>query len=225
MPAWAEKYPSAPYIVPFFVFIALLSVQDQLAAVGRAEYPLRVAILAATLFFVSRHVIDFRVRHFGATVGIGLAVFVIWIAPDLLIPGYRNSILFQNPLTGPLRSSVPDAMRSDSLVLFFRGVRAVLLVPIIEELFWRAWLMRWLINPDFRQVPVGTYTAWAFYFSAVLFASEHGPFWDVGLLAGLIYNWWMLRTKSLGDCILAHAVTNGVLSAYVIATGSWQYWM
>jgi membrane protease YdiL (CAAX protease family) len=57
-----------------------------------------------------------------------------------------------------------------------------------------------------------------------LFVSEHGELWDVGLAAGLAYNWWMRRTRSLGDLILAHAVTNACLSAYVLTSGRWEYW-
>ncbi len=60
---------------------------------------------------------------------------------------------------------------------------------------------------------------------ALAFASEHGPYWDVGLLAGILYNWWMLRTKSLGDLICAHAVTNACLSLFVITAGKWEYWL
>jgi CAAX prenyl protease-like protein len=222
---WADRHPSIPYVGPFVLFLVLLMTAEYLRPLGAWEYPLRVIILSAALILLSRHVIDLRVRSFVPSVAVGVAVFGIWIAPDLLFPGYRDSILFSNPITGTLKSSVDEVLRSDPMVLVFRTVRAVLLVPIIEELFWRGWLMRWLINPDFRQVPLGAYTAQAMIVSAALFASEHGPYWDVGLIAGLIYNWWMIRTKSLGDCILAHAVTNGVLSAYVIATGAWQYWM
>ena len=43
--------------------------------------------------------------------------------------------------------------------------------------------------------------------------------------AGVIYNWWLVRTKSLGDCVLAHAVTNLALGIYVVAAGQWQYWL
>ena len=60
---------------------------------------------------------------------------------------------------------------------------------------------------------------------ALLFASEHGPYWDVGLAAGILYNWWMIRTKSLEDCILSHAVTNACLAAYVLTRHQWQYWL
>ena len=76
------------------------------------------------------------------------------------------------------------------------------LVPVLEELFWRGWLMRWLIRPDFEAVRLGTYTHYSFWVTAALFAAEHGPYWDVGLLAGIIYNWWMVRTGRLADCIV-----------------------
>ncbi len=85
--------------------------------------------------------------------------------------------------------------------------------------------MRWLIDKDFLSVRLGAYAPLAFYATALLFASEHGPYWDVGLVTGLIYNLWMIRTRSVADCILMHAVTNGVLSAYVLTTANWQYWM
>jgi CAAX prenyl protease-like protein len=111
------------------------------------------------------------------------------------------------------------------VVLWSRILRAVALVPIIEELFWRGWLMRWLINPRFESVKLGAYRPFSFLFTAVLFASEHGPYWDVGLITGILYNAWMVRTRSLGDCILAHAVTNACLCGYVVATHRWEYWL
>ena len=97
--------------------------------------------------------------------------------------------------------------------MVLRTVSSALLVPILEELFWRGWLMRWLIDHDFLKVPLGKlshlpHSGWW----RVLFASEHGPYWEVGLAAGIIYNWWIVRTRNLADCILAHAVTNALLA-------------
>lgn len=213
-----------PYVLPFAAFMAMLAVRSSLT-LGRFEYPLWTIILSAILIFYSRPVIDLRVSRLAATVLVGIAVFVLWIGPDLLWPGYRSHWLFENFLTGKAASSIHESLRSDPVVLAFRFVRAAIIVPVVEELFWRAWLMRWLIKPQFLQVPLGSYTAQSFWICAVLFASEHGSYWAVGLLAGVVYNWWMIRTRSLGDCILAHAVTNGCLSAYVLATGKWEYWM
>jgi CAAX prenyl protease-like protein len=122
--------------------------------------------------------------------------------------------------------NTPPASKNDPLFLFFRIAVSVVAVPILEELFWRGWLMRWLINSgDFERVPLGAYTPLAFWAVAILFASEHGSFWDVGLLTGIIYNAWMVRTRNLWDCILMHAVTNGALAAYVVIGGHWQYWL
>jgi uncharacterized protein len=149
---------------------------------------------------------------------------VIWVGADILFPTYRQHWLFQNPLTGQMSAPLPGNVLMSPFVLWPRIFRAVVLVPIIEELFWRAWLMRWLISPDFQKVELGAYQPAAFWITAVLFAAEHGSYWDVGLIAGVVYNWWMVRTRSLGDCILVHAITNACLCGYVVATHHWEYW-
>jgi CAAX prenyl protease-like protein len=219
------RSPSVPYVVPFAVFMGLLVLQSALPMPELADQCVRIAALTGTLVWIARPVIDLHVRHAAASVSIGILVFVIWVAPDLLAPGYRHHWLFENPLTGAARGTLSVVGRLDPVVLALRTLRAVVIVPIVEELFWRAWLMRWLISPNFLQVPLGAYSATPFCVVAILFASEHGSYWDVGLAAGIVYNWWMVRAKSLGDLILAHAVTNTCLSIYVIAAGKWEYWL
>ena len=216
---------STPYVLPFAVFVALLTLQSVVHLPGMADLALRTVLLCAVLLIFSRHVITLKMASPLQTIVVGIAVFVIWVAPDVLFPNYRRSWLFQNAILGTISTSFPDNLQRDPLGLGLRCFRAVVLVPVIEELFWRAWLMRWLIDHRFEKVRLGAYAAGSFWITAALFASEHGPFWDVGLIAGIIYNAWMIRTKSLGDCIVAHAVTNGCLCAYVIAGGHWLYWL
>lgn len=219
------RHPAVPFVLPFAVFLLFLGIQSYNPLPAVVEQLVRVAVLSAVVWFFSRRVLDFRLASPALSVLFGIAVFGMWILPDLLFPGYRGHWLFTNSLTGAVSSSIPaDDLRSP-FVLLFRTLRAAILVPIIEELFWRGWLMRWLENPDFETVPFGRYAHQAFWISAVLFASEHGPYWDVGLLAGAAYNYWAIRTKRLGDCILAHGVTNLALSVYTITTGKWEYWM
>jgi CAAX prenyl protease-like protein len=208
------------------VFLVLMSVRTYAGLPAAAEQLLLLVGMAAVIAFVARPALDFRVRQWAGTIAMGVGVFVMWIAPDLLFPGYRSHWLFSNSLlgSGSLASGIPEAERSNLAVLLLRGMRASLIVPIIEELFWRAWLMRWLINPDFSKVPLGTYARQAFWIVAAMFAVEHGSFWGVGLACGILYNWWMVRTKSLGDLILAHGITNACLSLYVVAAGKWEYW-
>ncbi|MGH8668532.1 MAG: CAAX prenyl protease-related protein [Burkholderiales bacterium] len=218
------RSPSLPYVAPFAVFLLLLALMPFLGLAPRVELLLWLVIVGATVLACSRSVLDLSVKRWAGSAALGAAVFGLWIAPDLLFPAYRESVLFRNPLMAGSGASFPLAARDDATALALRSARAVLLVPLVEELFWRAWLPRWIVAPDFRTVPLGAYTAGAFCATALLFALEHGSYWDVGLLAGVLYNGWMWRTRSLGDCVLAHAVTNGCLSAYVVAAGQWQYW-
>jgi hypothetical protein len=146
------------------------------------------------------------------------------VAPEALFPAWRSHWLFRNPITGELKTSIPPAELTP-IMLVLRTARAALLVPVIEELFWRGWLPRWLQDTRFDRVPLGRYTPFAFWATALLFGAEHGPYWEVGLLCGVAYNWWMRRTRSLGDLVLAHAVTNAALSAYVILGERWHFWM
>jgi CAAX prenyl protease-like protein len=191
-----------PYVLPFAVFLAFLAIQKYLPIPPTLEYAVRDLLLAVVLFAFSRHVIELHSFHRLETVILGIAVFLVWVGPDLIFPTYRQHWLFQNALLGQLTNSLPESVIRDPVVLWPRIIQAVVIVPILEELFWRAWLMRWLISPQFEKVPLGAYQAGAFWITAVLFASEHGPYWDVGLVAGVAYNWWMVRTRSLGDCIL-----------------------
>lgn len=219
------KHPSIPYVLPFAVFMILLIMHGQWGLPELWELVARIIVVGATILYVSRHLLRFHFTSPVLSVLLGVAVFVLWIGPDFLFPGYRNHWLFQNPITGSLKSSLSMEALRDPAALALRSLRAVLIVPVVEELFWRGWLMRWMISPDFEKVAPGTYERQAFWVTAILFASVHGPYWDVGLACGAIYNSWMVRTKNWNDLILTHAVTNACLCVFVIATGRWEYWM
>jgi len=215
---------TAAYTAPFLVFVALLALERALGLNPLWAYPLRLAAVLATLAALSRPLLRFRFALPAASIGIGVLVFAVWVAPDILFH-YRHHWLFENSLTHVAASSLPEGLRRSFGFLAVRIAGSALVVPVIEELFWRGWLMRWVMERDWQKVPLGTYRASSFWLVALMFASEHGPYWEVGLVAGVIYNWWLVRTKSLGDCVLAHAVTNLALGIYVVAAGQWQYWL
>jgi CAAX prenyl protease-like protein len=219
------RHPSLPYVLPFAVFLVFLSIDRFLPFSTEASYAIRFAIVFALLLTVSRPVIPWRVSNAFGSALLGVAVFAIWVGPDVLWPAYRQSWLFNNSLVGSPKSSLHPGVKMNLTFIIFRVLASVVNVPLIEELFWRGWLMRWLISKNFWKVPMGAYTPQAFWMVAALFASEHGSFWDVGLAAGVLYNWWLIRTKSLGDCIFSHGVTNACLAAYVLARDQWQYWL
>ena len=217
-----KAHPTVAYVAPFAVFIALrwLPFPPEWLA------PVRFVLVAATLAVFSRRAIP---RHFSFLIGsmlLGLAVLAVWIAPDLLWGhGYREFWLFHNGITGAARSTLPVALKRNAFFIAVRVLESAILVPVFEELFWRGWLMRYAIRADFESVPVGQYAAVSFWAVALLFAAEHGPYWEVGLIAGVAYNWWLVRTRNLADCMLAHAITNALLAGYVLLFDQWQYWL
>jgi CAAX prenyl protease-like protein len=220
-----SRHPAIPYVAPFAVFLAFLALDRVLPFSPVVVFTLRFVTVLATLIFVSRHVIPTRVNQFWLSVILGVAVFAIWIGPDVLWPNYRRHWLFTNSLMGAPKSSIDPLMKLSPLFILVRVLSSVVNVPILEELFWRGWLMRWLIDRNFLKVPLGAYTPYAFWMVALLFASEHGSYWDVGLVTGVIYNWWIVKTRNLANCILTHAVTNACLAIYVVARDQWQYWL
>jgi CAAX prenyl protease-like protein len=221
-----DRKSSFSYVAPFLLFVGIMTVEKALGWPAQWLYPIRFAAVLLCLVLVWRTRLSFRASRPLTSLAIGAVVFLIWIGPDVLFgPAYRHYWLFNNSLTGSAVSSFPADLKSKLWFLALRTLSCTLLVPVIEELFWRGWLMRWIIDKDFWTVPLGAYTPLAFWMVALLFASEHGSYWEVGLVTGIIYNWWMVRTRNLADCMLTHAVTNGLLSAYVLYAGEWQYWL
>jgi CAAX prenyl protease-like protein len=217
-----RRHPAVPYVFPFLIFIALLALQQ----IVPVPAWVRFAVSMAAILIVSRPALRGAPSKPFLSILVGIAVFIIWIAPDLISPAWHHTLLFDNAVVGHPAGNTPPASKNDPIFLFFRIAISVIAVPVLEELFWRGWLMRWIIDSNhFERVPLGAYAPAAFWVVALLFASEHGSFWDVGLLAGVVFNWWMVRTRNLWDCILAHAVTNGILAVYVIGAGQWQYWL
>ena len=223
-PPGARGEGTLAWVGPFAVFMAWLALDQYITIAYPAKEVVRDLVLLASIIVFSRRVLPRRAPHWPASIALGLAVFVLWVAPDWLVPGWRSHWLFQNGITGHLGSSIMMGELSP-FRLVLRTIRAALLVPVLEELFWRGWLPRYIQDTRFERIPIGQYTSLAFWATALLFAAEHGPFWEVGLLCGIIYNWWMRRTRSLGDLMLVHATTNLALSLYVIATQRWTFWM
>jgi CAAX prenyl protease-like protein len=148
---------------------------------------------------------------------LGLLVAALWIGLDGLYPAL--------PFLGQRAGFDPGAMAPATRWVFIavRMLGLAVVVPIVEELFWRSFLIRWLIDPNFLHVPIGRVTPMAAAVTSVLFALVH-PEWLPALLTGLLWAWLLWQSKSLFACALSHAVANLALGLYVIVTGDWKYW-
>lgn len=219
---WAG-HPAFPFVAPFVLFMAFLAIEGEWGSGGRvALYPVKTVCVLALTAWLWRRLPALRFKAPLASVGVGLAVFVLWVWLDPLLPwldGTKLSFAREGGID-------PGSITPKALSWGWVGVRILggaLAVPVMEELFWRGWLMRWLIDEKFENIEIGAWQPRAFAITTVLFALVH-PQVFVALLAGAIYGWWVVRTRSLWDVVLAHGVTNFVLYAWVAATGRWYFW-
>ena len=100
---------------------------------------------------------------------------------------------------------------------------AALVVPVMEELFWRSFLLRRLMAERFLAVDPGRLAAVPVVVTVLLFGVEHNQ-WLAGMVAGAVYTALYWHGRTLWLPVLAHAVTNAVLGGWVLATANWTYW-
>ncbi len=144
----------------------------------------------------------------------GLGVFLLWIGLDGFYPHIGQSSF--NPYQ-------EAGGRFVCGLLAFRIIGAVLVVPVMEEVFWRSFALRFVVDRDFLALPLGVFSWYSFGVNVILFGFEHHR-WLAGILAGAVYTVLLYRTKNLFVPILSHAVTNLLLAGYVICTGNWTFW-
>jgi CAAX prenyl protease-like protein len=230
--AVTDTAPNAPMlnraawvrILPFLVYMLFIGVADVLARLGVPPEPLRwlyavkIAAVVVTLLICYRHYDElhrWRVGPREAVVALaaGVLVFALWIALNAgwMVVGTPAGF---DPRTGG---------QIDWLMVAVRIGGAALVVPVMEELFWRSFLLRWLDAYDFQSVNARTVRLQSVAIAALLFGIEHHQ-WLAGIVAGLAYSVLYMRARSLWTPILAHGVTNGVLGVWIVTTGNWQYW-
>ena len=172
-------------------------------------------MVAASLIYFRKEYEELRPGFSLLAVIVGLVAIVIWIGIDPFYPKYGSGAAF-DPTT-------ILSLAQRNVFLAFLVVGAVIVVPVMEELFWRAFLIRWLVNEDFKSVPVGTFTGLSFAVTVGMFGAEHYQ-WLAGLICGALYNWLYYKRKDVFACVIAHAVSNAALAAWVLIRGDWKFW-
>jgi len=228
-----QTNPSRCRYLPFAVFMAFIGLDEIIRlfskygfiTVGETTlyylYPLKVLVVACLLYRYRKEYQELKLKdlaNFSTTFTVcisGLLVFFLWIHMDWTLGVAENPRGF-NPTLLPC-----GWVRV--VMTMFRVSGAVLVVPVMEELFWRSFLSRYIIDSDFKKVPLGSFSWASFLLTAVLFGFEHN-YILAGMMAGIFYSLILYRTKSLAQCVLAHAVTNLALALYVLSSGKWQFW-
>ena len=224
----AMHHPATARVAPFAVFVGLLGLASVLGWTGAVDADdlrwLHLARGAAAALLIAafwRRYVELhasarcRPREWLIAFAAGLVVFVVWIQLDSSWAAVGARATGFDP-------TETDA-RIDPVLAGLRLASLALIVPVMEELFWRSFLLRWLDAPAFAFAEPRRTSARAFVLVAVMFALEH-DLWLAGLFAGIVYNWLYVRTGSLWIPIASHAVSNGALGVWILATHSWRLW-
>jgi len=214
------------YILPMVAFLALTQIGVTWPGLYVASYVAKTIVVAVMLVMLRGAYtrISWKFWWLGAIVGvIGVVQWVgmqLWLqehvkffAPDPSVAPFDPSHAFSSPAA------------SSAFIVVRWILGASMVVPLMEELFWRDYLWRQIIAPsNFKLATIGEWSAAAFFLVAGMFAFVHGNWWLTSIVWAMLIGGLLVYTRSIGACIVAHAVTNFLLGAYVLWARDWGFW-
>jgi hypothetical protein len=205
--------------LPFLIFVVLTAGQGKFGASSAYWFYLIKTIVGVWLIFEMRpFVSEMRWAISWEAIVVGILIFIIWVGLEGHYPK-----LIHSPSTGnPTAAFGPHSL----LPWFFNAVHIAgmtLVVPPLEEVFYRSFVYRYIASPNFLAVPMNRFQSLPFYATVLCFGFSHNE-WLPGILCGAAYQWLVIRKNRLGDAMTAHAITNLLLGIYIVWRGAWQLW-
>jgi CAAX protease family protein len=216
-----ERFASPAYarVAPFVIFLILTFCQGWFGDQGRYWVYLGKTAVGAWLIWEMRpFVAEMRWAISWEAIVVGVAVCVMWVGIDGFYYKFASSGSVWNPHE---QFGTHSALARTFIAVRLLG--STLVVPPLEEVFYRSFLYRYLVRSDFESLPLNTFHLGALLATAVLFGVEHYQ-WLAGILCGFAYQGLVIRKNRLGDAMTAHAITNFLLGVYVVWQGAWQFW-
>ncbi|NCC50694.1 MAG: CAAX prenyl protease-related protein [Spartobacteria bacterium] len=227
------------HILPFVAWLVILGFADRVlpdhTTLPGWGYAFRTVVCAALFLYLRpwRWYARLRAKDVLPALLLGVAVFVIWVLPETPFvqqhaPGFHR-IYARYAMFPPWKDYVaPVASPYNPLVCgwplaLVRLVGSAFVIAVIEEFFWRGFIYRWMIDPDFLRVGIDRFQPWIFLFACLLFGVEHTR-WIAGLLAGAAYGGLIIVTGNIWSGVVAHVTTNLLLGIYVLVTGAYAFW-
>jgi CAAX prenyl protease-like protein len=210
------------YVAPLAIFIGFTFVGQTWSSLYPWSYLVKTVVVAATLWFCWPRYTRIRWDYWWLGLIVGVIGIFQWVGMQLYLQQFqffKPSAESFDPLT--------HFQGHNGMLWAFIGVRAAgaaFLVPVMEELFWRDFLWRSIITPDFKKVAIGAWTWASLLGVAAAFSLVHGNWWLTSIVWALMIGILLVKTRSLGACIVAHATTNLLLAAYVVNTRQWFFW-
>lgn len=216
--------------VPFVLFVLLTSLQGIFEETSRYWIYLAKTLIGIWLVWIIRPFVpELKWVMTLRSVCAGVVVFALWVGLDGLYPTLDvilSTLGFGSKESGaPWNPNLTYGAGSGMawLMIATRILGSSLVVPPIEEVFYRSLVYRWIANPDINQVSLRRFAGAPFVVTALLFGLAHRE-WLPGILCAMIYQSLVFRRGDLGEAMTAHGVTNLLLGLWVIGKGAWQFW-
>lgn len=200
---------AAAYLLPLLAAIGAALGTGLLSGGGLDRlYALRIGAALGALLLLRRSLPPLAPSPAALPALLGLAAGAAWV------------------LLSPAAPPPAEAFSGSAERVAWLAVRALgscLVIPVVEELAFRGFLLPWLVSPRFDQVPPTAWSWPALALSSLAFGALHGQ-WALGTLAGLAFAAARLRRGRLGDAIVAHAVANAVVAGAALLGGRLDLW-
>jgi CAAX prenyl protease-like protein len=212
------------YLLPMGTFLVLTWVGTEWDSLYPWTYLLKTVLTAILLIAFRRHYTKIRWNYAWLGALVGLLVLFQWVGMEkLLLHFWPHYPRLPHDIYVPAEHIASPWLRGSFIAVRWTG--ASLVVPVMEELFWRDYLWRTLLAPnDFKLAQVGEWDWKVYLIVAVAFGAGVHVEWMTAIVCGLIFGALLVRTRSLGACIIAHGVTNFLLGAYVLGWHDWAFW-
>ena len=219
------KSPEYARFMPFVIFVSITAIAGMSGGSTMLwSYPLKTAVGAWMIWEMRKCIPEMRWTFSVEAVVVGIVIFVAWVGLDPFYP--KNYLLFKDTpesIWNPFKHFGEGSAIAWSLIVI-RIFGMTIIVPPIEEAFYRSLVYRYIVKYDFTKVAMNHFDGVAMMLCALLFASAHFQ-WLPGILCGLAYQWLAIRRGHLGDAMTAHAITNFLLGVYVVWKGgeAWKF--
>ena len=229
--------PEIPRVLPFVLFLLLGSLQGKLFPGSEYWLYATKTVLVGWMLWALRGLLaEVKWAFSWEGLAVGVVIAVLWIGLSGHVPTLGDiwnagQKLVTGKVPEPAKPELPwnpVAFFGDNAALgwafvLVRVLGRSLVVPPMEEVFYRSFFYRYIVSPKFQDVALGQWHSVAFVVTSVIFGLAHPDDWLPGVLCGAAYQWLVLRKKRLGDAMLAHSTTNLLISIYAIATNQWRF--
>ena len=217
-----ETSPIHARVVPYVIIVVLTFIQDSFEGPGRYWLYFGKMLVGIWCIWEMRTLVpEMRWALSWEAIVVGVLVFAIWVGLDPYYP--KSEFLFK---VGKPWNPFQQFGEGSALGFFFVAVRTLgsaIVVPPIEEAFFRSFLYRYLVRLDFTAMPFKRLHWLSLIVTSMLFGLAHYQ-WLAGVLCGLAFQGLVIRKNRLGDAMTAHAITNFLLGIWIPARGAWQFW-